>query len=56
MYIVSYLAFSIPAVVAGLLITDIGLHNTALDYGGFVATVAILAMGYQAYSQQRATA
>ena len=40
-YIVSYLAFSIPAVVAGLLITHVGLRDTALGYGGFVAVLAL---------------
>lgn len=55
-YVVSYLAFSIPAVIAGLLITDIGLRPTALAYGGFVAAVAILALGYQAHSHQHAAA
>lgn len=55
-YVVSYLAFSIPAVIAGLLITDIGLRPTALAYGGFVAAVAILALGYQAHSHEHAAA
>ncbi len=40
-YIVSYVAFSIPAVVAGLLITHIGLRDTALGYGVFVAAIAV---------------
>lgn len=44
-YAVSYLAFSIPAVVAGLLITRIGLRDTALGYGGFVALLAALTLG-----------
>lgn len=40
-YVVSYLAFSIPAVVGGLLITHIGLRDTALGYAGFVAVLAV---------------
>jgi hypothetical protein len=43
---VSYLAFSIPAVIAGVLITHIGLRDTSLDYGVFVAVVAIGAVVY----------
>jgi MFS family permease len=42
-YIVSYLAFSIPAVVAGVLITHVGLRDTSLGYGGLVAVVAVAA-------------
>lgn len=44
LYVVSYLAFSIPALVAGLLITRIGLRDTALYYGGFVALAALSAL------------
>ena len=43
-YVVSYLAFSIPALVAGVLITRIGLRETALDYGGFVAAAAVTSL------------
>jgi MFS family permease len=43
-YVVSYVAFSVPALVAGLLITHIGLRNTSLGYGGFVAVVAVGAL------------
>jgi MFS family permease len=45
-YVVSYLAFSIPAVLAGVLITHIGLRDTSLDYGVFVAVVAVAAVLY----------
>ncbi len=40
-YVVSYLAFSVPALAAGLLIMRYGLRDTALGYGSFVAVVAI---------------
>ncbi len=40
-YVVSYVAFSVPALVAGLLITHIGLKDTSFGYGGFVALVAV---------------
>ncbi|HEY5882226.1 MAG TPA: MFS transporter [Nakamurella sp.] len=39
-YVVSYLAFSVPAVVAGVLISAVGLHATALGYAAVVAAVA----------------
>ena len=39
-YLVSYLAFSLPAVVAGVLISVFGLHATALGYAAVVAAVA----------------
>jgi MFS family permease len=38
-YVVSYLAFSIPALIAGLLITDAGLRPIALGYSAVVAAV-----------------
>jgi MFS family permease len=40
-FVVSYLAFSVPALAAGLLTTDIGLRDTSLGYGGFVALLAV---------------
>jgi Major Facilitator Superfamily len=40
-YVVSYLAFSVPALVAGVLVTNIGLLNTSLGYGGVVALIAV---------------
>ncbi|HST67136.1 MAG TPA: MFS transporter, partial [Mycobacteriales bacterium] len=57
-YVVSYLAFSIPALVAGLLITRIGLRDTSLYYGGFVlvAATASLVIGLLAARAARAAA
>ncbi|MGH3626143.1 MAG: MFS transporter, partial [Acidimicrobiales bacterium] len=43
-FVVSYLAFSLPALVAGVLITHIGLRDTSFGYGGFVALVAVAAV------------
>jgi MFS family permease len=40
-YVVSYLAFSVPALVAGVLVTNIGLLNTSLAYAGVVALIAV---------------
>lgn len=42
-YVVSYLAFSIPAVVAGFCIPKLGLLDTALGYGVGVVTLAVAA-------------
>jgi MFS family permease len=39
-YVVTYLAFSLPALLAGILTTHIGLRDTAFAYGVFVAVVA----------------
>ena len=44
-YVVSYLAFSIPAVVGGVLITHIGLRDTSLGYGTLVAAAAVVSLG-----------
>ena len=44
-YVVSYLAFSIPAVVGGVLITHIGLRDTSLGYSVLVAALAVVSLG-----------
>jgi MFS family permease len=46
-YVVSYVAFSVPALVAGLLTTHIGLRDTALGYGGFVALVSVGTLAFE---------
>lgn len=40
LYLAAYLAFSIPAVVAGVLTTQIGLHATSIGYAVVVAALA----------------
>ncbi len=40
-YVESYLAFSVPAIVAGLFVPWFGLPHTALAYGGVVIVLAI---------------
>jgi MFS family permease len=52
-YVVSYLAFSIPALVAGVLATHIGLRATSFAYGGFVAIVAVAALASRGVSVRR---
>jgi MFS family permease len=46
-YVVSYLALSIPAVIAGLLITHVGLRDTTLGYGAFVALLTVVTLGIE---------
>ena len=40
-FIVAYLAFAIPAVIAGYLVSRIGLHQAALWYGSAVGILAL---------------
>jgi MFS family permease len=42
-YMVSYLAFSIPALAAGVAVTHAGLHDASLGYGLFVAALSAVA-------------
>ena len=42
-FVVSYLAFSLPAVVGGFASDSLGLHTTALIYGASVLLVAVIA-------------
>ena len=42
-YVVSYLAFSVPAVVAGVAANVVGLGPTATVYGGVVAALGVVA-------------
>lgn len=46
--VISYAAFSLPAVVAGVVAGRVGLHETALGYGGVVAALGALALVIQA--------
>ncbi|MEY9964902.1 MFS family permease [Streptacidiphilus sp. MAP12-16] len=43
-YVVAYLSFSVPGVIAGILTTRIGLHDTAIGYGLVVAALAWIAL------------
>jgi predicted MFS family arabinose efflux permease len=44
-YIVGYLAFSVPALIAGVATTKFGLHSTALVYSAALAVLAAAAVG-----------
>jgi predicted MFS family arabinose efflux permease len=43
-YVISYLAFSLPAVLAGFASTAIGLHTTAVLYGVGVSALSLVAL------------
>jgi MFS family permease len=53
-YVVSYLAFSIPALVAGVVISHEGLRGTSLVYGAVVAGVAAVTSLYDTVESRRA--
>jgi hypothetical protein len=44
-FIVAYLAFSVPVVVAGVAVTHVGLHRTALVYCAVIAVLVAVAAG-----------
>jgi len=44
-FIVCYLAFSVPVVAAGVAVTHVGLHRTALVYCAVIAVLAAVAAG-----------
>jgi MFS family permease len=50
-YVIAYLAFSLPAVLAGFISTHVGLHSTALVYG-----LGVVALGLATLAIQRARA
>ena len=50
--VVAYVAFSIPAVIAGFADTSFGLHSTALIYGLAVAALSALALVAQGLRQR----
>jgi MFS family permease len=47
-YVVSYLSFSVPVVIAGLLVSTAGIMATAVVYGAAVITAAIAGLIWQA--------
>ncbi|MDE3090291.1 MAG: MFS transporter, partial [Chloroflexota bacterium] len=53
-YVVLYLAFSIPTIIAGIMVTRFGLFNTTYGYGGVVMVLAALTT--IAVSRRRVTA
>jgi hypothetical protein len=51
--IVSYIAFSIPAVIAGVAVTEIGLKETAEIYGAALIGIAALALALSGNLDER---
>jgi hypothetical protein len=45
LWIVYYLAFSVPVVIAGVATTRVGLHRTAVVYSAALAVLAAAAAG-----------
>ena len=43
-FVVAYLAFSVPAVAAGYGVTQVGLHQAALIYGAAIGVLAIVGL------------
>jgi hypothetical protein len=42
-YVVCYLSFSLPAIVAGVAATHSGLHDASLGYAAFVGVLSAIA-------------
>jgi MFS family permease len=55
-YVVSYLAFSVPAVVAGVAANVVGLGPTTTVYGGVVALLGLVAVAARLRMRRAATA
>ena len=51
--VIAYVAFSVPAVIAGLAAGSAGLHTTALVYGSVVALLGAAALVAQRLRRQR---
>ena len=52
-YIENYLAYSLPAIAAGLLIPVLGLVTTAYLYGGVLIALAVLSLVAMAVENRR---
>ncbi|RKS75238.1 putative MFS family arabinose efflux permease [Motilibacter peucedani] len=52
-FVISYVAFSVPAVAAGFATTSFGLHPTVVVYGAFVAVLALSALVVQGVRARR---
>ena len=46
MYVVGYLAFSLPAVIAGVFVVHTGLLSATIGYGIGVTVLSLAAIGY----------
>ncbi|MET7743405.1 MFS transporter [Streptomyces sp. NPDC005385] len=55
-FVISYVSFSVPAVIAGIAVTHTGLHETSVVYAATVAFLAALALIAQWLRSQRTPA
>ncbi|MFG2308663.1 MFS transporter [Streptomyces sp. NPDC048566] len=55
-FVISYVSFSVPAVIAGIAVTHAGLHETAVVYAATVAVLSALALLAQGLLAQRTAA
>jgi MFS family permease len=54
-FVIAYLAFSLPAILAGFASTSVGLHDTAVVYGLGVIVLSLAALAAQALLARRRT-
>jgi MFS family permease len=52
-FVISYVAFSVPALIAGLAATSVGLHDTAVVYGAAVVALSLAALVAQRVVERR---
>jgi general stress protein CsbA len=52
-FVIAYLAFSLPAILAGFASTSVGLHDTAVVYGLGVVVLSLGALAAQAMLARR---
>ena len=52
-FITSYIAFSVPAVIAGLVVSHIGLQETVVCYVAYVLAITVLGALVTAWTRTR---
>jgi hypothetical protein len=55
LYVVAYLAISVPAIMAGVIVTELGLITTFEIFGSVVAAIALL-VAYGAWTTRPSVA
>ncbi|MET4166011.1 MULTISPECIES: MFS transporter [Gordonia] len=53
-FVASYLAFSVPAVIAGIVVSHIGLRDTIVGYVGYVLAMVMIAAAFAVTMRRRA--
>ncbi|WP_238421795.1 MFS transporter [Gordonia sp. 'Campus'] len=54
-FVASYLAFSVPAVIAGIVVSHIGLRDTIIGYVGYVLAMVMIAAASAVTVRRKAT-